>query len=102
MHYSRRDLGKLALAAWPAARALGAPNSKFGGVQVGIIAPYSFREMPHSNDADMLLKNIVQLGLGAVEMQSPPVEAFAGAPLPEGGARGEGDGTDSGHRDSRS
>ena len=43
MTYTRREIGKLALAALPAARAWAAkPNSVFGGVQVGINAPYSF------------------------------------------------------------
>ena len=42
MSLSRRDLGKLALAALPASRLLAKTNSKFGGVQIGINAPYSF------------------------------------------------------------
>jgi sugar phosphate isomerase/epimerase len=82
MIYTRRDFGKLALTALPAARLLAAPqakpNSKFGGVQIGIIAPYSFRGMPAS--ADDLLKYLVQLGINSVELQSEPVEAYAGAP----------------------
>jgi sugar phosphate isomerase/epimerase len=90
MHYTRRDLGKWTLAALPALRLAAQPNSQFGGVRVGIIAPYSFRAMPNSNDAGELLKNIVELGLGAVEMQSPPVEAFAGAPAVAGSRGGRG------------
>lgn len=40
---TRRDLAKLTLAALPASRLLAAkPNSKFGGVQIGINAPCSF------------------------------------------------------------
>jgi len=82
MIYTRRDFGKLALTALPAARLLATPqtkpNSKFGGVQIGIIAPYSFRGMPGS--ADDLLKYMVQLGINSVELQSEPVEAYAGAP----------------------
>ncbi len=75
---TRRELGKVALAALPAAKLLAKPNSKFGGVQIGIIAPYSFRGLPSS--VDDLLKNMVQLGLGAAEMQSEPVEAFPERP----------------------
>ncbi len=95
MTYTRRDFGRAALAALPAAGLLAKPNSKFGGVQIGIIAPYSFRGMP--GNVDDLLKNIVQLGLSAVEMQSEPVEAFAGAPASgrggfPGGAGGRGPG----------
>jgi sugar phosphate isomerase/epimerase len=82
MIYTRRDFGKLALTALPAARLLAMPqakpDSKFGGVQIGIIAPYSFRGLPSS--ADDLLKYLVQLGVNSVELQSEPVESYAGAP----------------------
>jgi len=80
MHHTRRDFGKLALAALPAAGALAdqKPHSVYGGVQIGIIAPYSFRALP--NDADSTLKNIVQLGLSATELQSSMVESWAGMP----------------------
>ena len=83
---TRRDFAKAALAALPASRLSAAkPDSTFGGVQIGIIAPYSFRGMP--SDAEALLQNVVQLGLSSVEMQSPPFEKFAGAPIPERGRR---------------
>lgn len=95
MEYTRRELMKLALAAVPAmgvqpALALGAdrsPKSTWSGVQIGIIAPYSFRGMS-SNPEDML-KSIVALGLSAVELQSEGFESWAGAP---GGGRGSGPG----------
>jgi sugar phosphate isomerase/epimerase len=86
MLYTRREIGKLALAGMSAASAsaftspASAATARFGGLSVGIIAPYSFREM-RSLDADALLANITQLGLTAAELQSPPVEAYAGAPL---------------------
>jgi sugar phosphate isomerase/epimerase len=80
--YSRRHIGKIALAALPASKVLAKPDSSFGGMQIGIIAPYSFRDMA-DNDAESLRDKIVALGLGAVEIQSPVVEAFAGAPMPE-------------------
>jgi hypothetical protein len=43
---TRRDVGRIALAGLPAAGLLSAskPNSEFGGVQIGVIAPYSFLE----------------------------------------------------------
>jgi sugar phosphate isomerase/epimerase len=92
MIYTRRDFGKLALTALPAAKWLTAPqskpNSKFGGVQIGIIAPYSFRGLPTS--ADDLLKYLVQLGINSVELQSEPVEAYAGAPATGRGGFGGG------------
>jgi hypothetical protein len=50
MQMTRRDLGKLALAALPATQLFAKPDSKFGGVQVGINAPYSFRGLPGTAD----------------------------------------------------
>src|SRR5688572_2653224 len=78
MNYTRRDIGKLALASLPAARLLAKPNSKFGGVQVGINAPYSFRGMPGS--ADDILQYMTKLNLSAAELRLQPVEAFLKAP----------------------
>lgn len=79
MNYTRRDLGKIALAAAPAAL-LAKPNSKFGGVQIGINAPYSFRGMP--GGADDVQRYCIEVGLSAVELRSQPVEAALGAPIP--------------------
>ena len=82
MLFTRREFNKLALTALPASDLVtlpqAKPNSKFSGVQIGIIAPYSFRGLPAS--ADDLLKYLVQLGINSVELQSEPVEAYAGAP----------------------
>jgi sugar phosphate isomerase/epimerase len=82
MNTTRREFNKLALTALPAmgltVSSFAKPNSKFGGVQIGIIAPYSFRGLP--SGADDLLKYLAQLGVNVVEMQSEPVEAYAGAP----------------------
>jgi sugar phosphate isomerase/epimerase len=97
MTYSRRQFGKMALVGIPMASVLmsekdlfGAdkPNSKFNGVQIGIIAPYSFRGMP--GDAESLLKDIVQLGISACELQNTPAEQFAGAPVQAGRGGGQG------------
>lgn len=78
MNYTRRDMGKLALAALPAASLSAKPNSKFGGVQIGINAPYSFRGA--ANTAVEILDAMVELGLSAVELRSRPVELYLGAP----------------------
>ncbi|HVV43827.1 MAG TPA: TIM barrel protein [Bryobacteraceae bacterium] len=91
MQHTRRDFTRLALAAIPAANAFAGqkPHSVYGGVQIGIIAPYSFKGLP--NDSDSTLKNILQLGLSATELQSSMVESYAGMPavqLARGGARG--------------
>jgi sugar phosphate isomerase/epimerase len=88
MNYSRRQFGKLAFRGLPLAAvalsdsrrlmAAGKPDSKFNGVQIGVITPYSYHNMP--NDADSLLRLIVEDGINATEIQCPPVEEWAGAP----------------------
>ena len=77
MRYTRRNFGKLAMAALPAA-GLAKPNSNFAGVQIGINAPYSFRGA--AGTAEEVLDAMVKLGLSAVELRSQPVEAYLGAP----------------------
>jgi sugar phosphate isomerase/epimerase len=76
---TRRDLGKLALAALPVARALAKPNSKFGGVQIGINVPYSFHTQ-NSISGQECLDDVVKLNLSAVELRAQPIEGFMGAP----------------------
>ena len=56
MIHTRRDFGKIALAAMPLASAFAAINSRFGGVQVGTIT-YSFRE---TNDLDAIIAMMVK------------------------------------------
>jgi sugar phosphate isomerase/epimerase len=75
---TRRDFGKIALAAIPLARTWAAINSNFGGVQIGAIT-YSFRGM---NDLDAIIQGMVKIGLGEVELMSTDAEAAAGAPRP--------------------
>jgi sugar phosphate isomerase/epimerase len=91
--YSRREFGKLALiagpAAWAAANlplaALEQINSKIKGVQIGAIT-YSFRSIPDPND---IIKAYVSIGLGEMELMSGDAEKLAGAPA---AARGGGGG----------
>lgn len=78
MTYSRRDLGKLALAAVPAARLFAKPNSRWGGVQIGLNVPYSLHGLPGT--ADDILRDMIQLGLSASELRLQPIEAFLGGP----------------------
>jgi sugar phosphate isomerase/epimerase len=82
MRYSRRDFGKLALAALPAAASAAAINSKVQGVQIGVMS-YSFRDLP----ASQIIPAMVKIGLGEVELMSNHAEALAGAP--PGGGRGD-------------
>ena len=58
-------------------RNLGKPNSKFGGVQIGVIS-YSFRSLPCN--AGQLLKYCVDSNISAIELMGNTGEAFAGAP----------------------
>ena len=92
MEYTRRDLGKLALAL-PAAALLGRseavraallqatrPNSLIDGVQIGTIS-YSYRSMPDQS-AEATLKYLVASGISAVELMGGPVNAYARARSP--------------------
>src|SRR6266566_5151502 len=97
MEYTRRELGKLALAGLPGAALLGRsafaqakPNSLINGVQLGTIT-YSYRSMPNQS-ARALLGYAVADGINAVELMGQPAEHFAGAPTggPGGGGRGRG------------
>ena len=86
MLYTRRDIGKIALASVPLAAAYGKPDSKFNGVQIGAIT-YSFRTM---TDLDEVIKAYVDIGLSEMEIMSSHAEDAAGAPAasPAGGRRG--------------
>ena len=88
--YTRRDIGKLALAAMPLARALGAAkiNSNFYGVQIGAIT-YSFNSIANP-DPEAIIKAFVEIGLGEAELMSNHCEALAGAPSAGRGGRGRG------------
>jgi len=102
MLYSRREMGKLALAGLPAAAVLGTtesifgafaqakPNSLIDGVQIGTIT-YSFRSMPDQS-AEATLKYIVESGISAVELMGGPIESFGGAPTAAGRGGGGGRG----------
>jgi len=99
MLYTRRELGRLALAALPAAglagrplAAFGAfaakPNSKVAGVQIGLNVPYDFGNNLMSGDE--VLDGCLKLNVSAVELRSQPIEQFMGVPaaLFGGGQRG--------------
>ena len=58
-------------------RRLGKPDSKFNGVQVGVIS-YSWRSMPSS--AEQILRYCIDCNISAIELMGGPVEEFAGAP----------------------
>jgi sugar phosphate isomerase/epimerase len=84
--YTRREFGRLALAALPAsalfektlfgaALVQAKPNSVFNGVQIGTIT-YSYRSMPDQS-AEATLRYIVDSGISAVELMGDPVNDYA-------------------------
>src|SRR5215469_1132657 len=90
--YSRRDLGKIALASLPLARASGAITSKIHGVQIGAIT-YSFGNMPLAD----IIKAYIDIGLSEMELMFNHAETAMGAPTPappvgRGPGRGPGQG----------
>jgi sugar phosphate isomerase/epimerase len=54
------------------------PDSKFGGVQIGVIT-YSYRSMPKS--AEEVLQHVVNSGISSIELMGDVVEKFAGGDL---------------------
>jgi sugar phosphate isomerase/epimerase len=84
--YTRRELGKLALAALPAAHVLrdtalfgqSKPSSKVRGVTIGMNVPYNFGG--RSAPIDEIIQKCVQLGVSGVELRTQPVEAYLGLP----------------------
>jgi hypothetical protein len=93
MQYTRRQIGKLALSAIPAASflpqaawAADKPNSKVNGVVIGMNVPYNFGNQATS--AEDILQRCVQLGVSGVELRARPVEAFMGLPLEPAAAAG--------------
>jgi sugar phosphate isomerase/epimerase len=79
MTYTRRDIGKFALASLPVAGLMAAakPNSVFGGVRIGAIT-YSFRALPGS--AEQTLKYLLDCGISGIELMADVPEGYAGAP----------------------
>src|SRR5699024_7156808 len=55
------------------------PNSKFFGVQVGVIT-YSYRSMPGYHDIKQILQYIVNSNINAVELMGEAPEEYAGKP----------------------
>jgi sugar phosphate isomerase/epimerase len=84
--YTRRELGKLALAALPAAHVLrhatlfgqSKPNSKVRGVMIGMNVPYNFGG--RSAPIDEIIQKCTQLGVSGLELRTQPVEAWLGLP----------------------
>ena len=54
------------------------PDSKFGGVQVGVIT-YSYRSMPGS--AEALLQHVLNSGISSIELMGDVPEKYAGGSM---------------------
>ncbi len=52
-------------------------NSKYAGVQIGVIT-YSYRSMPP--DLESLIQHVKNSGISAIELMGDPVEVFLGRP----------------------
>ena len=92
MSFTRRQFGRVALAGAPAigallrgdlaAAAVGqAPPkmSQWAGVRVGLNVPYSLGT-GNNIAAEDLLKRVVEVGVGSLELRAQPVEHFLGSP----------------------
>jgi sugar phosphate isomerase/epimerase len=66
------------------------PDSKFSGVQIGVIT-YSYRTMPGT--AAEILQHVINSGISAIELMGDAVEDYAGKPVNPvkftGGQRGQ-------------
>ncbi len=80
--YSRRDFGKIVLAALPVPAALAKIDSRIAGVQLGVQS-YSFRDRP----LDAAIQAMVEVGLGDCELYAPHVERRGQAPSDGGRPR---------------
>lgn len=75
--FSRRDFGRMALAAGPLSMAFGARiDSSVSGVQLGTIT-YSFRDLPRTagkDNVDDLIAALTACRIGEIELYSPNIE----------------------------
>jgi len=88
--YTRRDFGKIALAALPLSSAFAKINSKINGVQLGV-QTYSFRDLPPEGIVDAVIKAMTEIGLGECEVFASQFEPAQ--PRMGGGGGGRGKGT---------
>jgi sugar phosphate isomerase/epimerase len=90
---TRRDFGKITLAALPLSSAFAKINSKINGVQLGV-QTYSFRDLPPEGIVDAVIKAMTEIGLGECEVfasQFEPAQPRIGrGPGAPGGGRGKG------------
>ena len=101
MSFTRRQFGRVALAGAPAIGALLRGNlaaaavgqappkmSQWAGVRVGLNVPYSLGT-GNNIAAEDLLKRVVDVGVGSLELRAQPVEHFLGSPTVRAAAEAE-------------
>jgi sugar phosphate isomerase/epimerase len=71
--FTRRDFGRLALGALPVAAAAAKMDSVLHGVQFGLQS-YSFNGLPQQGLLDVIIKCMVENGLGEVDIFAPLIE----------------------------
>ena len=74
---TRRDFGKIALAAVPVARGIAKPKSKIDGVMIGA-QTYSFRDRP----VDAAIEAMADIGLSYAEFERSWQDALRRVPAP--------------------
>jgi len=87
---TRREFGRLAFAALPVAAALGKVSSKIHGVEVGV-AGFSYNTLPRQGLLDVIIKSMVDAGIGDCLLFAPstePVELADKARPARGGGGG--------------
>ena len=71
--YTRRHFGKLAMAALPVYSAFGKITSKIHGVQMGV-AGYSYNTLPRQGLLDVIIRSMVESGIGDCLLFAPSTE----------------------------
>ena len=91
MRYSRREIGKMAIAGLAVPHFLDTrllADTRFNGVVIGV-QTYSFRSLPSAAERLAAVKG---MGISSVELMSGDAEGLAGAPSGRGGGAGRGRG----------
>jgi sugar phosphate isomerase/epimerase len=71
--FTRRQFGKLALAALPASAASAKISSKIRGVKIGV-ATYSYNPLPRQGMLDLIINSMVDAGIGDCLLNPPATE----------------------------
>jgi len=86
--YTRRDFGKIAIAALPVSAAFAKIDSRVSGVRLGV-QTYSFRDMTNgaADPIGIVIQAMTELGLGECELFEQHADTALGAPIPRQGSQ---------------